>query len=89
MDRYPYIAIDTDYPGVVLEPGENVSNMVEFDYQAMKGNVDIMHLIELGITFMDELDNLPECGVTGTACVWQFNFKEFSPKQDIYNYASL
>ncbi len=36
-------------------------------------NVDMLKLIQLGLTFTDAQGNLPTCN--GELCVWQFNFK--------------
>ena len=45
-------------------------------------NVDMLKLIQLGLTFTDSNGNLPFIG--GHYCIWQFNFREFSLKEDIY-----
>ena len=36
-------------------------------------NVDMLKLIQLGMTFVDAEGNLPSC--SGELCVWQFNFR--------------
>lgn len=36
-------------------------------------NVDMLKLIQLGLTFCDESGNLPRCN--GELSVWQFNFR--------------
>ncbi|GAB4828157.1 ccr4 associated factor [Ancistrocladus abbreviatus] len=83
VDDYPYIAMDTEFPGVVLRPIGNFKNNIEFTFRSLKANVDLLKLIQLGLTFTDENGNLPTCG-TGKYCVWQFNFREFNPKDDAY-----
>lgn len=54
----------------------------------MKANVDLLKLIQLGLTFSDEKGNLPKCG-TEKYCVWQFNFCEFNPNEDVYAQDSI
>ncbi|MFS7895778.1 putative poly(A)-specific ribonuclease [Helianthus anomalus] len=46
-------------------------------------NVDMLKLIQLGLTFSDEDGNLPTCG-THKPCIWQFNFREFNVNEDIF-----
>ena len=110
MDDYPYIAMDTEFPGVVARPVGNFKSSGEFIYQtlryvweeqprdpvvggpksfkvgaaasylwgtygkyACRCNVDMLKLIQLGLTFTDKEGNLPRCG--GELAVWQFNFR--------------
>lgn len=40
---------------------------------ACRCNVDMLKLIQLGLTFTDKDGNLPRCG--GELAVWQFNFR--------------
>ena len=81
VDDYPYIAMDTEYPGIVI-PGEM------FNYYTIKSNVDILKLIQLGLTFSDKDGNLPRCG-TDKDCIWQFNFREFNLDKDEHNQQSI
>eukprot|EP01018_Ginkgo_biloba_P037019 Gb_19103 [translate_table: standard] len=83
VDQYPYVAMDTEFPGIVLRPVGTFKSSAEYHYQTLKANVDMLNLIQLGLTFSDEDGNLPDCG-TDKFCVWQFNFKEFNLSQDIY-----
>ncbi|KAL2489540.1 putative CCR4-associated factor 1-like protein 7 [Forsythia ovata] len=83
VDEYPYIAMDTEFPGVVLRPVRNFKHINEYNYQTLKDNVDMLKLIQLGLTFSDENGNLPTCG-TDTYCIWQFNFREFDVNKDIF-----
>ncbi|GLJ13822.1 hypothetical protein SUGI_0220730 [Cryptomeria japonica] len=83
VHQYPYVAIDTEFPGVVIKPNGRFSSRAEYNYHTMKANVDNLKLIQLGLTFSDEEGNLPDCG-TGHHCVWQFNLREFNPNQDIH-----
>ncbi|OIT27110.1 PREDICTED: probable CCR4-associated factor 1 homolog 7 [Nicotiana attenuata] len=83
VDEYPYIAMDTEFPGVVLRPVGNFKNSNDYHYQTLKDNVDLLKLIQLGLTFSDENGNLPKCG-TDKYCIWQFNFCDFNPNEDVY-----
>lgn len=88
VDDYPYIAMDTEFPGIVLRSIGNFKSSSEYNYQNLKVNVDLLKLIQLGLTFTDENGNLPKCG-TDKYCLWQFNFREFSPDEDVYAYDSI
>ncbi|KAE8732565.1 putative CCR4-associated factor 1-like protein 10 [Hibiscus syriacus] len=83
VDTYNYVAMDTEFPGVVLRPVGSFKNINDYNYQTLKDNVDMLKLIQLGLTFSDENGNLPTCG-TDSPCIWQFNFCEFDISQDIF-----
>lgn len=83
VDQFPYIAMDTEFPGVVLRPVGAFKNINEYNYQTLKDNVDMLKLIQLGLTFSDENGNLPTCG-SDKYCIWQFNFREFNVSEDIF-----
>jgi CCR4-NOT transcription complex subunit 7/8 len=74
--------MDTEFPGVVARPTGRFLNSGEYHYQTLRLNVDMLKLIQLGLTFTDEEGNLPK--VNGELCVWQFNFREFHPAEDVY-----
>ncbi|XP_071686709.1 probable CCR4-associated factor 1 homolog 6 [Rutidosis leptorrhynchoides] len=83
VDQFPYIAMDTEFPGIVIRPVGNFKNSNAYHYQTLKDNVDLLKLIQLGLTFSDEHGNLPKCG-TNKYCVWQFNFREFDVNDDVF-----
>ncbi|KAJ6702314.1 CCR4-NOT TRANSCRIPTION COMPLEX SUBUNIT [Salix koriyanagi] len=83
VDDFPYIAMDTEFPGIVLRPVGNFKNSNDYHYQTLKDNVDMLKLIQLGLTFSDEQGNLPTCG-TDKFCIWQFNFREFNVNKDVF-----
>lgn len=83
VDDYPYVAMDTEFPGIVLRPVGNFKTSSDYHYQTLKANVDLLKLIQLGLTFSDEDGNLPTCG-TDKYCVWQFNFREFNVVDDVF-----
>ncbi|KAM6439816.1 CCR4-NOT transcription complex subunit 7 isoform X2 [Python bivittatus] len=68
--KFNYVAMDTEFPGVVARPiGEFRSN-ADYQYQLLRCNVDLLKIIQLGLTFMNEQGEYPP----GTS-TWQFNFK--------------
>lgn len=83
VDDYPYIAMDTEFPGTVIRHLGNESH-----YYNLKANVDLLKLIQLGLTFSDKEGNLPTCG-TGKYCIWQFTFREFNVNEDVYAHDSI
>ncbi|XP_062010532.1 probable CCR4-associated factor 1 homolog 6 [Rosa rugosa] len=88
VDDYPYIAMDTEFPGIVLRPLGTFKNTFDYNYQTLKSNVDLLKLIQLGLTFSDENGKLPTCG-TDKYCVWQFNFCDFNVNEDMYALDSI
>ncbi|KAF2070175.1 hypothetical protein CYY_008502 [Polysphondylium violaceum] len=79
VDQYPYVAIDTEFPGFVNKPIESMRMNPDYNYQTLRSNVDLLKIIQFGITFSDHLGRLPK-----PTCTWQFNFK-FSLKEDMYS----
>ena len=73
LNKYNFIGMDTEYPGIVYQI-ENNSD--DFYYKSVKINVENLKLIQLGITLSDERGRLPTPYHT-----WQFNF-EFDPEKD-------
>ncbi|KDP38660.1 hypothetical protein JCGZ_04013 [Jatropha curcas] len=79
VEDFPYIALDTEFPGFLLQRNQNVDSTTS-DYMIVQNNVNLCRLIQLGLTFSDERGNLPTCETDSTKyCVWQFNFREFDP----------
>lgn len=77
IDEYPYIAMDTEFPGVVVKAigGDTYTNM--------RCNVDYLKIIQIGITLADEKGRMPE-----PCSTWQFNFK-FNINKDTYSDKSI
>ena len=78
IERFPYVAMDTEFPGVVARPMGQFRSSNDYRYQVMRCNVDLLKMIQLGLTFCDEDGRQPE-GVN----TWQFNFA-FSLGEDMY-----
>ncbi len=83
VQSYPFVAMDTEFPGIVAKPMGNFNTMDEYKYRLVKCNVDLLKMIQLGVTLFDAQGNRPE-GV----CTWQFNFK-FSLGEDLYAEESI
>lgn len=61
---------DTEFPGVVVRPVGTFSSSVDYHYKTMQCNVNLLNLIQVGITFANERGELADGCPT-----WQFNFK--------------
>jgi len=89
VDDYPYVAMDTEFPGVVARPIGCFKNSHDYHYQTLKCNVDLLKIIQLGITFCDTEGYVYSGqGTNGMACTWQFNFK-FNLSEDMYAQDSI
>ncbi|GJQ11786.1 hypothetical protein GpartN1_g3577.t1 [Galdieria partita] len=83
LDKYNFVAMDTEFPGVVARPIGSFRSNTDYHYQTLRCNVDLLKIIQLGLSFSDSEGNIPE----GCAC-WQFNFR-FSLNEDIYAQDSI
>jgi CCR4-NOT transcription complex subunit 7/8 len=81
VDSYPYVAMDTEFPGVVARPVGNFSKS-NYHYQTLRCNVDLLSLIQLGLTFSDEKGNSPPIPT------WQFHFK-FDISEEMFAQESI
>ena len=62
VERYPYVAMDTEFPGVVAKPVGDLSSN-GFAYQTLQCNVDLLKIIQLGISFCGENGETPAEGL--------------------------
>lgn len=83
LEKYPYIAMDTEFPGVVARPIGEFKSSSDYQYQLLRCNVDLLKIIQIGFTFYNEKGEQPPNGST-----WQFNF-EFSLGEDMYAQDSI
>ncbi|KAJ1651510.1 CCR4-NOT core DEDD RNase subunit [Dispira simplex] len=81
--RYPYISMDTEFPGVVVRPIGTFKSSGDYHYQTLRCNVDLLKIIQLGMTLANENGEVPP-----GACTWQFNFK-FDLGEDMYAQDSI
>ena len=94
---------DTEFPGIVARPMGAFTTKADYHYQTLRCNVDLLRVIQLGITLFSEEGEMPPAHPTDlptmTAssyqnslmpcpCTWQFNF-QFSTDEDMYNHDSI
>lgn len=82
IETHPYVAMDTEFPGVVARPVSE-SYSPDYHYKSLKCNVDLLKIIQLGLSFADRDGNFAQ----GCPC-WQFNFK-FSLTDDMFAQDSI
>jgi len=82
IETHPYVAMDTEFPGVVARPVSETYSP-DYHYKSLKVNVDLLKIIQLGLSFADENGDFAK----GCPC-WQFNFK-FDLNEDIFAQDSI
>ncbi|ESO05757.1 hypothetical protein HELRODRAFT_111155 [Helobdella robusta] len=81
---FPFIAMDTEFPGVVWSPPDPCKDKRSYyNYQSIKFNVDLLKIIQIGFTLSDQYGNLAK-----PISTWQFNFK-FDLNADLYSEPSI
>lgn len=65
---YPYIAMDTEFPGVIAKPMGTFSTQTIYMYHQLRCNVSLLNLIQMGISLSNEKGESP------SPSTWQFNF---------------
>lgn len=80
---YQYVAMDTQFPGIVARPMGPFSDYVEYNYQMLKCNIDLTRVIQIGLTFCDAKGNRPK-GIS----TWRFNFA-FDTTKDVFAQESI
>ncbi|XP_063221053.1 CCR4-NOT transcription complex subunit 7-like [Bacillus rossius redtenbacheri] len=84
VQKYNYVAMDTEFPGVVARPIGEFRSSADYQYQMLKCNVDLLRIIQLGLTFLNDKGEAP----SSSCSTWQFNFK-FSLSEDMYAQDSI
>jgi CCR4-NOT transcription complex subunit 7/8 len=92
---------DTEFPGVVARPMGKFTTKQDYHYQTLRCNVDILNIIQLGLTLFSKDGEMPPAhgdgGFAGTPyqnslvpCphTWQFNFR-FSVHEHMHNSDSI
>ncbi|KAH6890511.1 ribonuclease H-like domain-containing protein [Thelonectria olida] len=59
VEKYPYIAMDTEFPGVVSRPMGGFRGKSDYHYQCLRTNVDMLKVIQIGLTFFNEDGDTP------------------------------
>jgi CCR4-NOT transcription complex subunit 7/8 len=80
---YPYVAMDTEFPGMIAKPAGSYKSTEALEYQNMRCNVDVLKIIQIGITLGQDRG-----GDAVAACTWQFNFK-FDLQRDPYLFRAI
>ncbi|KAE8713167.1 putative CCR4-associated factor 1-like protein 11 [Hibiscus syriacus] len=75
VDNFPIISMDTEFPGVVVRPNS-------------LGSVDLLKMIQLGLTLSDCNGNLPDLG-TENQFIREFNFRDFDIANDAHAHDSV
>lgn len=83
VDNYNYVAMDTEFPGIVARPIGSFRSTADYHYQTLRCNVDLLKIIQLGLTFSNDTGALAQ-----STCSWQFNFK-FNLNEDMYAQDSI
>ncbi|KAK9469733.1 ribonuclease H-like domain-containing protein [Lipomyces arxii] len=79
IERFNYISVESEFPGIVARPIGSFKTTTDYHYQTLRCNVDLLHVIQLGITFADAHGHRPE----GLPSTWQFNFK-YNLNEEMY-----
>jgi CCR4-NOT transcription complex subunit 7/8 len=83
LDDYPYVAMDTEFPGIIAHPTGSFASQDSYRYHLMRCNVDFLKIIQIGITLGNGQGKFPT-----PCCTWQFNFK-FNIDEDMQTTSSI
>lgn len=84
LEDYKFVAMDTEFPGIVAEPIGTFRSRNDHYYQSLRCNVDLLNIIQLGVTLFDDKGDPNMRG----PCTWQFNFV-FNLQEDMYAQSSI
>ncbi|KAK9755309.1 hypothetical protein RND81_01G017200 [Saponaria officinalis] len=82
IDDFPFISMDTEFPGVVYRHNDRDNVSPALNYSVLKKNVDALNIIQFGLTLSDSKGNFPSLGSEKYTYIWQFNFKDFDMSRD-------
>ncbi|KAH6834779.1 hypothetical protein C2S53_004016 [Perilla frutescens var. hirtella] len=87
--EFQLVSMDTEFPGTVFSTKHTYSSLSPTQhYSLMKNNVDVLNIIQIGLTLSDVDGNLPRFG-TEFQHVWEFNFRDFDADNDLRNPDSI
>ncbi|KAI1393909.1 CAF1-domain-containing protein [Hypoxylon trugodes] len=105
VDDFPYVAMDTEFPGIVGRPMGNFRGKSDYHYQCLRVNVDLLKVIQIGISLFNEKGETPADRVNASTKDVPPNLRrhadqglmplawqfnfKFSLKEDMYNQASI
>ncbi|MES1918430.1 CCR4-NOT transcription complex subunit 8 [Bonamia ostreae] len=72
-----FVAINTEYPGIIIRPIQSYQNFNDYRYSVVRNNVNLLKIIEFSLTLFDENGKELE-----KAANYKFHFK-FDPLKDI------
>lgn len=64
IDDYPYVAMDTEFPGIVGRPMGSFIDKSDYHYQTLRVNVDMLKIIQVGISLFNEKGETPQARTT-------------------------
>ncbi|KAI3729063.1 hypothetical protein L6452_17710 [Arctium lappa] len=92
IDDHPYILMDTEFLGGVVRPNADYNYFrhqnTSDHHLLLNSNVDVLKLIQVGLTLTDANGNLPDLGKmntdtnTNNRYICEFNFKDFDLSRD-------
>ncbi|KAK0646277.1 ribonuclease H-like domain-containing protein [Cercophora newfieldiana] len=66
IEKYPFVAMDTEFPGVVSRPMGGFRGKSDYHYQCLRTNVDMLRVIQIGIALFDEDGEQPPARPSST-----------------------
>ncbi|CAJ1376335.1 unnamed protein product, partial [Effrenium voratum] len=78
-ENFLYVAVDTQFPGLVVRPKGPFASSSEYHFASLKSNVDLTKVLQVSFTFSDPRGIRPK-GI----CTWRFNFS-FNSSRDFYS----
>ncbi|WOL12237.1 hypothetical protein Cni_G21003 [Canna indica] len=91
IQQYHFVAMDTEFPGVIFRDQKHYADIsLAKRYLYLKINVDVLCLIQVGLTLFDADGNLPTLGVgDDVGYVWEFNFRDFNLHRHAHSPAAI
>ncbi|KZM19469.1 CCR4-NOT core DEDD RNase subunit [Ascochyta rabiei] len=71
IDQYPYISMDTEFPGVVARPIGDFNSKASYHYQTVRCNVDLLKIIQLGVTLFSIQGEIPPSQLDSSTLQYQ------------------